>query len=134
MDQLRSWPDCRFKLVAERIYRKRSTRTENGLGENGYYWGIVLSEYVTGAYEIQQRVIDKKQAHQELKANCNFIEHCNEDTGEIMKELKSTANLTTVEFEEYLDRCRAFISEWFGINVPMPNEQGELELTEFNKR
>lgn len=56
MDQLRSWPDCRFKLVAERIYRKRSTRTENGLGENGYYWGIVLSEYVTGAYEVQQRV------------------------------------------------------------------------------
>jgi len=27
-----------------------------------------------------------------------------------------------VEFEEYLDRCRKWIFEWFSIEVPLPNE------------
>lgn len=128
MQQLKSWPNCRIRLVAEKIYRKRSTLTENGLGQNGYYFGIVCAEYVEGAWDIQHRQVTRLEAHEELKANCNYREHVNEDTGSVMKEILSTANLTTVEFEEYLDRCRAFILEWFGRDVPLPNEQGEMEL------
>lgn len=128
MEQWDLWPDCRFRLSVERLYQKRSTKTENGLGENGYYHGIVCSEYALGAYETQQRVISKDTAHQELKANCNFKEHVNEETGQIMRCILSTANLSTVEFEEYMDRCRAFILEWFGRYVPMPNEQSEMDL------
>jgi hypothetical protein len=59
---------------------------------------------------------------------CNAKEVVNTKTGEILTVGLSTATLTTVEFEEFLDKCRKFIFEWFGINVPLPNEQMEMEL------
>lgn len=127
-EALRSFPDCRVRVTVEKLYRKRSTLTENGTGENGYYHHIVVTAYQQGAWETQQRMLSHDQAHEELKNNCNYKEYHNEETGTVMRTILSTATLTTVEFEEYLDRCRAFIEEWFGIRVPMPNEQAELEL------
>ena len=73
-------------------------------------------------------MLNHNDAHSELKANCNYIERYNEDTGVIMRSIESTADLSTVQFEEYLTRCREFILEWFGVRVPLPNEQCELEL------
>ena len=126
MDAIRCMPDCRVTITVEKVYRKRSTRGENGTGQNGYYFGIVCSEYRRGAWETQQRILSIDDAHAELKANCNYVERYVEETGSVCRTINSTADLTTVQFEEYLDRCREFIHEWFGVRVPMPNEQGEL--------
>jgi len=119
----------RVKVTVEKLYKKRSTSGVNENGDvtrlqNGYYFGVVVSEYRNGSWEIQQRTISSDQAHEELKANCNYQDHFNDTTGEVMRVIKSTADLTTIEFEEYLTRCREFILEWFGIKVPLPNEVG----------
>lgn len=123
---IRMMGDCRVTIKVERRYKKRSTIGDNGTGQNGYYFGIVVSEYRRGAWETQQRILSTDDAHAELKANCNYVERYNDETGLVCRTINSTADLTTVQFEEYLDRCREFINEWFGIRVPMPNEQGEL--------
>lgn len=130
---LKQFEDCRVRIVVEKAYKKRSTSKiqDNGTvtrGENGYYWGVIVSEYVRGVWEVQQRIITSRQAHDELKANCNCVEHYNERTGEIMREIQSTAEHTTMEAEEYYSKCRAFILDWFGVDVPLPGEQGELEF------
>jgi hypothetical protein len=119
----------RVKITVEPLYKKRSTMKihDNGTvtrAQNGYYHGVVVNEYRNGAWEMQQRTLNSDEAHAELKTNCNFEDQFNESTGEVMRKIKSTADLTTVEFEEYLIRCRAFILEWFGIDCPGPEDVG----------
>lgn len=119
----------RIKLTVEPLYKKRSTVKihEDGRvtrGQNGYYFGVIVQEYRNGAWEAQQRTLNSDQAHEELKANCNFGEKYNDETGEVMRYIQSTADLSTVEFEIYLDRCREFIREWYGIDCPTPDEVG----------
>ena len=123
----------RIRLVVEPLYKKRSTVKIQDDGtvtkaQNGYYFGVIVNEYRNGAWETQQRMLNSDQAHDELKANCNYLDFYNEDTGVVMRSIQSTADLTTVQFEEYLTRCRAFILEWYGIDCPLPGIQTELEL------
>jgi hypothetical protein len=123
----------RIKITVEPLYKTRSTQViqEDGTvtrGQNGYYFSVVVNEYRNGAWEMQQRLLTSAQAHEELKANCNYVEVYNETTGEVMRTVRSTADMTTVEFEEYLSRCRAFVLDWFGIDIPLPNVQTEMEL------
>ena len=121
-------PDCQGELLFRKLYKRRSTKTENGSGQNGYYFGVVVQEYRRGAWEMQQRLLTTDQAHEELKANCAYEERYNEDTGVIMRTIKHTSEMNTVEFEEFLEKSRQFICEWFGIVVYLPNEQTELEI------
>lgn len=125
--------DSRVKVTVERLYKKRSTYTINeegkeGRGQNGYYWHIVVASFIRGWSETHGEIKDSAFAHEVLKSECNFKEWINESTGEIKKVGVTTADLTTVEFEEYCQRCRDFIFEWFNIVVLLPNEQGELPL------
>lgn len=127
-------PGVRFRLTAERLYKKRSTKSYNeetdkeGLGQNGYYFGVVIYEFQEGYFDAYGELCTKEKAHAILKQECNFKEIINQNTGEIRREPKSTADLTTVQFEEYLQRCRDFIQEWFNRKVLLPNEQVEMEL------
>ena len=126
----------RFRLVAQRLYNRRSTKTwndetgEEGGGQNGYYWFVVVHEFCEGYLDTYGEICTKARAHSTLKQECNFREIVNPTTGAIRREARSTADMTTVEFEEYLERCRVWIKEWFGRTVLLPNEQAELELTQ----
>ena len=35
-EAVRMMPDCRVRVIVEKLYKKRSTFTENGTGQNGY--------------------------------------------------------------------------------------------------
>lgn len=131
---IKLFDDCRIKLTVQKLYKKRSTKTyrddgSEGNGQNGYYWTIIVSEFCDGFTQITGEQIINKRAHEILKAKCNFKELVNHKTGEIITIPLSTSNLNTVEFEEYCERCRAFIFEWMGKTIPLPNEQSELEFT-----
>ena len=125
----------RFRLTAERLYKKRSTSVYNDetgeetLGQNGYYFGVIIYEFCEGYFETYGELCTKKKAHDILKQECNFVERINHTTGDICKEAQSTAALSTVEFEEYMERCRRWIKEWFGRDVLLPNQQAEMELS-----
>lgn len=122
LDAIKNIGDCRVIVTVEKIYRKRTTN------ENAYYWACVVPFYQQGTYDIQGEQISKEQAHERLKQHCNYVEHINEQTGECLKFIIDTKSLSTVEFEEYLEKCRRFIYEWFNITVPLPNEQSDLFL------
>lgn len=131
IEALKGFKGKRVKIIVEPLYKKRSARLyhDDGRvtgGENGYFHGVVVREYINGAWAEQGRIITMAEAKEELMANCGFIERYNEDTGEVMRTFKSTSMMTTSDFEEYMDKCRAFILEWFNIGVPLPN-QGQLE-------
>jgi hypothetical protein len=114
--------DCKFELIVRKLYKKHSDE------QRGYYFAVIVQEYINGIWETQRRIISKEQAHYELKYNLLSDEVYNEKTGSIMHTVKSITTNTTVQQEEYHQRCREFIQEWFGVEVPLPNEQTELEF------
>ena len=117
-----------ISITGEKVsdeFRKRSDR------ENRYYHGVVV-KHAKAAFENNDGVkYNTDQAHEKLKENCNgkVVEITSRLTGEVRYEKVglSTANLSTVDFEAYLERCRLFLNEWFGIYVPLPNENEPIE-------
>lgn len=62
-----------------------------------------------------------EQVHEALKMM--FLPRQFVSLGEKVTEVaKSTKDLTTVEFEDYLMRCRVFAGEELQIQVPLPNQ------------
>ena len=117
-----SWPNCRVRIVVERLYSKRSDQ------QNRYYWGVIINEFVDGYTDTTGEKISKDEAHDFLKARFNYREIINRETGEVARVPKSTSALTTSAFMDYQAECVRFIGEWFGRVVPEPGEQKEMEL------
>ena len=104
------------KSIEITVRRKKKHRS---VQQNRYYWLVVtiLSDY-TG--------FTKDEMHAILRSKFLRAEKVNEDTGVVYEYVKSTTELTTVEYEEYLDDVRRFAAQEFNMNVPMPNEQIEV--------
>jgi len=80
------------------------------LRQNAFYHGVVvplIAEH-TG-YSTQE-------AHDALR-----YEFLREGDGHLVK-VRSTADLSTAEFEDYVERVRVFAAQEMGIVVPLPNE------------
>ena len=97
------------------IRRPQRIRSQN---ENKYYWGIVV-EMISN--ETGQ---DKETIHNVLKDL--FLKERIFLKNKEYEVIKSTAELTTIQFEEFLRQCRQWASMELGIYVPEPNEiEGE---------
>lgn len=96
--------------------------------QNNYYYGVVVELLRSSLSEEWGEPISKDEMHEILKWQCNWREKVNEATGETLRIPHTTTDMTTVEFEEYLERCRRFALDWFNLEIPLPNEQTELKL------
>lgn len=97
-------PDRRVDVIVQPPVKERSNR------QNRYYRGVIcklLSEY-TGH--------TKEEIHEALK--WRFLR---DDSDQNFQRTRSTASLTTKEFEEYVELCRQFGDE-MGCRIPLPNE------------
>ena len=109
-----------------------TARIKNGAkarshSQNGYYWGVIIHEIADAMGEEDTQVVHKSLAKHLLgfdEITCREIDF---DNGRAFKEVtervpKSTATLTSSEFEEYLMKCRALAYQLFGLTLPLPNE------------
>jgi hypothetical protein len=92
-----------------RRQKKRSNR------QNRYYWKVIV-----GALREAMGCTTQEEAHDVLRLHL-LVEHHDQGPATI----KSTAKMTTAETEEYYERCRQVIAEWYGVYVPLPNEVPE---------
>lgn len=92
------------QLVVGRIRKPRSNQ------ENRYYWGVVITllSEATGYTE--------DEMHDALRML--FLR----DNEKSIPTLKSTAALSTLEFEEYLSKIRVWASQEIDCYIPEPNE------------
>jgi hypothetical protein len=94
--------------------------------QNAYYWGVVCKHAAACFSEVDGLKYSTTEAHERLKLELNPINvtKTNQRTGEgvYITIGGSTKDKTTVEFEDYISKCRLFLSEWFGVYVPLPNE------------
>lgn len=101
------------KQVVLSMAAKKPTRSDNA---NRYYWGVVVK---TIADELGYT---QEELHDALKEKFLRVE-ADPERGRVLPTVRSTAKLTTSEFEEYLETVRMWAARDMGIVVPLPGEE-----------
>jgi hypothetical protein len=113
------------KVVTISIQRKKNARTPP---QNRYYWGLIIPIWKELLLNEWGEYYTKEATHEFLKMNFGFDEVVNEETGEVLRRVRSTTENSTIEMEEYHDVCRKKAFEFFGAVIPLPNEDLLLDL------
>lgn len=100
------------KAVTVKFTRPTSTRS---LNQNRYYWGVVLTIIAESTGHTTEEVHD---AVKELFLPRKFVTLGNNE----VEVAKSTTELTTDEFNLYLERIRTWAETELSIRIPNPNE------------
>ena len=103
------------------ITRYRPRRTDR---QNRYYWPCFVHSFGQYLRDQGEHYTDN-EAHEMLKHR--FLRQSKEVNGEHLEYTRSSAELNTSEFNAYLDACAAWLSTFFNIVVPDPNEYRERE-------
>lgn len=110
----------RWRIDLTQYRPRRSDR------QNRYYWPCLVQPFAAWLKE-QGNEYTTDDAHEILKHKFLRREHIDRRTGEVMTFTQSTAKLDTSEFNEYLDRCAAWLADFTGIEVPDPQPYHERE-------
>lgn len=108
------------------IFKKRTNKRSNR--QNRYYWGVIVPIFQNCMKEEWGEIWSVSDVHEFLKTNCNFEEIINEDTGEVLRKTKSTTENSTADQEKFHERCRNLCKDFFYTEIPLPNEDLELEF------
>lgn len=108
-------PKGRWFMVLTKIYRKRS------LNQNAYYHAVCVPLVKDGLFDVGYKLTNE-QTHEYLKETFLRQEITNETTGEVKYINRSTTELKTIEFNEYIYEIISWASEYLNIKIPLPNE------------
>jgi hypothetical protein len=115
-DVIKSLEGKDIVIIIEKKRKKRSNP------QNSFYHGVVIPLMKQGFYNSLGEHVGTDEIHTFLKNRFLFKEIVNEQNAEIIKMPQSTTELTTIQFEEYLDKIREFSTEFLGIQIPLPND------------
>lgn len=105
------------KLVTLSCKAVKPTRS---LLQNKYYWGVVikmLSEEIGYAPDYM---------HAYMKSQFLWFDEQDMPDGNTARILHDTKNLTTVQFDSYIQEIRIWAGEFLSLDIPLPNQ------TQFN--
>lgn len=102
-----------YRFEVSKYHKRRTDR------QNRYYWPAFVQAFADHL-RAQGDDITDEDAHEILKAKFLRKHVIDMNTGEVLEFPGSTAQLSTVEFNEYLDRCATWLSEFFGLDIPDP--------------
>jgi hypothetical protein len=106
------------------IEKKKSKRSDN---QNRFYWVAIVPTMLAGFKELGNEM-DLESTHEFIKANFNYKEVVNEQTGDVLKVPKSTATLNKTEFSEMIEKANLFCIEWFGFSLPESGSQQQMNF------
>lgn len=110
-----------YQIVIKKKQKPRSN------GQNRYYWGIALPLVLRGLKNAGFDVYSKEDAHDVVKLKFLKTEIQN-DSGEFIHTFKSTKNMSTQEFKEFIDIIQYWASEYLNEYIPAPNESQDIEF------
>ena len=105
-----------YRIEVTRYRPRRSDR------QNRYYWPVFVKSFAELLRDQGESVTDG-EAHEYLKHK--FLRKTITAGGERQDITRSTTDLTTAEFNIYLDQCAAWLTDMFGIVLPAPGEYRE---------
>lgn len=95
--------------------------------QNRFYFGIVVDLVRRGLKDLgwEPKTCSAEAVHEMLKREFLTVDEHVRD-GVFLKRTRSTTELDTAEFSQYLEHCKQFAAENLGVLIPDPNEQLEL--------
>lgn len=94
-------------ITIEKITKKKM----RSLQQNAYYWGVVIDILAN------ETGYTKDEMHEALKVK--FLQYENVPG---LPTMRSSTDLSTVEFETYMEMIRRWASQDLGIVIPEPNQ------------
>ena len=113
--------DGDYVMTIERKRRKRS------LMQNAYYWGVVVPLVKEGLLDVGYRMTTEA-VHEYLKGQFAITEVVNERTGEVLKSIGSTSEMTTSQMMDYFAEITQWAAEYLNVQIPNPGEQLKIEI------
>ncbi len=104
----------RLRLKISPWTRQRSAR------QNRYYWGVVIA-YIWNMFVENGNDVTREEVHDFMKGECNIVHEFVDSQGECHKSIMSSTKLTTVQWEDYMTKCRQWAAIR-GLDIPEPNE------------
>lgn len=112
--ELKFFKGIYVSIKIEPVGKKRSDL------QNAYYWGVVIKD-ITNAINNEGNNYSNSQVHELLKSELGFHDLIGIST--FQKEVvRSTTKYTTKEFEDYLERCRAWAVDVLNIDIQLPKK------------
>lgn len=105
------------RVTVKPVRETRSTRA------NGYYFAAVVTPFFEFLRDQDERVTSREQAHIELKRQ--VLGTVAVRIGNVVSRIvPDTHDMDSATFADYVDRCRAFLSNQVGIETLDPSEYG----------
>ena len=115
---LKKWIDANkgysLTITFQRFGNKRTTK------QNRYYWGVVV-KMIQSRFKELGHDLDSEEVHDFLKAEFNKREIVTENDHHLQIP-RSTKELDTTAFNEYIERVRQFAAITLEINIPDPDD------------
>lgn len=113
----------------EIIFRKK--KKHRSTEQNRYYWGVVVPCVLDAFIELGNDLQAGNKEHIELihdflKRRCLPARHVCDAHGVEIELTPSTADLSTTEMMEYIERVCLFAAESLNVAIPQPNEQTRI--------
>jgi hypothetical protein len=103
------------------VRKKKKTRS---LNQNAYYWGVVIPIIKQGLFDLGI-IFSHEQCHDLLKFRFLKEDQHLKD-GLFVERIKSTTELSTSEFMDYMSDVTRWAAEYLSISIPEPNEQQQF--------
>ena len=106
----------KYRIEVTKYRKRRSDR------QNRFYWPCVVAPFGEFLREQGEDTTDL-EAHEMLKSKFLRKTMIHKTTGEALDYTRSTTELTTTEFNEYVERCAAWLVGMFDVHVqdPLPH-------------
>lgn len=116
---------CEGKEIVITVEKAKKKRTNP---QNSFYHGAVIP-IMKDALKEAGHVMTNESVHDLLKLR--FLKETiliNEDTGEYIERIKSTTELSTTQFAEFILNIQQFATEYFSVIIPDPNSETTLNF------
>lgn len=122
LETIKSFEGKDVLITFEKPKKKRSNN------QNSYYWGIVIV-IIKFALKNTGNNFNDNDVHDLLRLK--FLKETisiNDETGEVIERVRSTTELTTSQFMDYISEIQQFAAEYFDVIIPDPNTEITLNF------
>lgn len=131
IENMSDWSAKILKLEGEKVVLSlKKRKKDRSLDQNNYYWGVIISMLATEFGSNEDGIEAEDWWHEFLKAKflSVIIGRSIKEKSFVFSKVKSTADLSTVEAEEYFAKIRQWASAELSFYIPEPNEDFSLDL------
>lgn len=120
---------CSFegKEIVIKIEKAKKKRSNN---QNRYYHGVVIP-IVKNCLKESGNLLSNDNTHELLRLKFLKVTIlAKEETGEYVERIKSTTELSTSQFMDYIAEIREWILDFFNVDIPLPTDDLKLNFND----